>query len=399
MRQIAFAELLAGAVLGAAFLAAASAAVALPPPLQPETSDVATLPPPGLHRFITMTWEKGAVIYSADTGKIEGQVPTAHGSAMRTAADSSQVYVAETLWTHGNRGTRQDLLSIYDGKTLNLLKEIHLPGRLIVSSKLQDLELNASGKHAYVYNMHPASSVIWVDLAKQSVGGTVETPGCALIFPWGEDGFSSLCADGSMATVSLTDSGPATVTHTKPFFDAVNDPIFDNSIADRATDRALFLTYTGLIYSARLGAAPVIDKPWSVQVSAGQKPAGTGVEELAWRPGGVQPIAWHKDSDRLFILMHPGNYWTHREGGTEVWVLNRATHALIARFPVLFKPESTPADIRTTAVRGIAVSQHDHPQLFLMNSSGGVSVMDADTGEILKKIDDAEGNAALVPGA
>ena len=80
-------------------------------------------------------------------------------------------------------------MSIYDGKTLNLVKEIELPGRLVVGNKLQNLELNASGTRAYVYNMHPASSVTWVDLSKQAVGGTVETPGCALIFPWGRGGF------------------------------------------------------------------------------------------------------------------------------------------------------------------------------------------------------------------
>ena len=372
----------------------------LPPPLPPEVSDVLPLAPSGPHRFLTMTWDIGAIIYDGDSGKIEGQVPTAHGAALRATQDSSQFYVAETLWTHGNRGARQDLLSIYDGKTLNLVKEIDLPGRLIVSGKLQDLELSASGKRAYVYNMHPASSVIWVDLEKMAVGGSIETPGCALIFPWGDSGFSSLCADGSMATVSIADTGGAAkITHTKPFFDAVNDPIFDNSIADRATSRAVFLSYTGLLYSATLGATPAIDKPWSVQAAAGQKPPGTGVEELAWRPGGSQPIAWHKDSDRVFVLMHPGNYWSHRDGATEVWVLSRATHALLKRYPVLLKPENTAADIRTAAVRGIAVSQHEHPQLFLMSSSGGVTVMDADTGEVLRKLDEAQGHIAVVPGA
>jgi methylamine dehydrogenase heavy chain len=374
------------------------AAAAVPPPLQPEVSDVLPLPPPGLHRFFAFTWGRGVIIFNGDTGKIEGQVPAAADSNLRTAADNSQIYVSETLWTHGNRGTRLDLLSIYDGKTLNLVKEIVLPGRLVVGNKLQNLELNKSGTRAYVYNMHPASSVTWVDLAKQAVGGTVETPGCALIFPWADDGFSSLCGDGSMATVAISD-GSAKVTHTKPFFDAANDPIFDNSLVDRTANRALFMSYTGLVYSVTLGATPVIEKPWSIQQSAGQKPAGTGIEELAWRPGGVQPIAWHKDSDRLFVLMHPGSYWSHRDGGTEIWVLNYKTHALLARFPVLDKPDSTAAVARSYSTRSIAVSQHDKPQLFLMNSSGGDTVMDADTGEVLRKIDFAEGSAALVPGS
>ena len=144
-----------------------------------------------------------------------------------------------------------------------------------------------------------------------------------------------------MASVAIADDGSAKITHSKPFFDAAADPIFDISLVDRTRDKALFLSYTGLVYSVTLGANPVIDKPWSIQQAAGQKAAGTGVEELAWRPGGVQPMAWHKGSDRLFVLMHPGNYWSHRDGGTEIWVLNTKTHALVSRFPVLNKSDST----------------------------------------------------------
>ena len=80
-------------------------------------------------------------------------------------------------------------MSVYDAKTLNLVKEIPLPGRALVL-KMQNFDISASGGRAYVYIMLPAASVIWVDLKKQVVGGTVEIPGCALVFPWGEQGFS-----------------------------------------------------------------------------------------------------------------------------------------------------------------------------------------------------------------
>ena len=374
-------------------------AAEVPPPLQPEVSDVLTLPQPAPHRFFVNSWGKSVRIVNGDTGQIEGEIPAANDSNLRTAGDGSRIYLGESLFTHGNRGARLDLLSIYDGKTLNLEKEIELPGRLIVADKLQSLELNQSGTKAYIYSMQPAASVTWVDLTKQAVGGTVEVPGCALVFPWGDSGFASLCADGSLATILIGESGPAKITHSKPFFDVANDPIFDNSVADRATNRVVFLSYTGLVFSATLGATPVIEKPWSIQRAAGQQPAGTGIEELAWRPGGIQPMAWHKDSDRLFVLMHPGNYWTHRAGGTEIWVLNIKSHALLARFPVLDKPGSTAADLRTYSTKSICVSQHDKPLLFLLNSTGGDTVMDATTGEVLRKIEFSEGSSALVPGS
>jgi len=356
--------------------------------LPAETSDVATLPPATPHRFFAMSHRDGIVIYDGDSGNIEGQLPAGHDATFGMAADNSRFYVGETLWAHGNRGARADLLSIYDGKTLNLLKEIELPGRAIVGVKFNDFSLSASGKRAYVYDMHPAPSIVWVDLVKEAVGGTVEIPGCALVFAWGEDGASSLCDDGSLAIVLAPDGGPPKVTHSKPFFDAVKDPIFDNSLFDGATGTAVFLSYSGLIYDVTLGADPKIAKPWSLNEAAGQKAAGTGVDELAWRPGGQQPIAWHKESDRLFVLMHAGSYWSHNDGAGEIWVLNRTTHALLARYPLRVKPGGI--------IRSISVSQRAKPQLYLLGSDGADTVVDADTGEALHKFDESIGAASVV---
>jgi methylamine dehydrogenase heavy chain len=365
------------------------AALADQPPILPaEISDVAVLPPAKPHRFITFAYQGSAVIFDADSGKLEGQVPLGQYATVNLSADNSRIYVGETMWERGNRGKRLDLFSIYDGSTLNLLKEIELPGRALVGMKFNDVSLSKSGKRAYVYNMHPASSLVWVDLEKEAVGGLVEIPGCALAFAWGEDGVSSLCGDGSLAIVSAPATGPAKVTHTKPFFDVINDPIFDNSLYDAASSKAVFLSYTGLIYTATLGAQPVIDKPWSVQVAAGQKQPTTGTDEVAWRPGGRQPIAWHKQSNRAFVLMHPGSHWSHNDAASEIWVLDLSTHRLLHRFPLRLK---SPGQIRS-----IAVSQGADPQLYLINAEGPSTVVNAQDGEAIRKIDFATGEAVMV---
>jgi methylamine dehydrogenase heavy chain len=376
------------ASLALACVAAAHAAQTDQPPVLPaETSDVAVLPPATPHRFFTFTWQGSAVIFDADSGKLEGQVPLGQYASVTLSSDNSRIYVGETMWARGNRGPRVDLLSIYDGRTLNLLKEIELPGRALVGMKFNDVSLSPSGKRAYVYNMHPASSIIWVDLEKEAVGGSVEVPGCALVFAWGEDGVSSLCGDGSLATVSVPAGGPAKVSHTKPFFDVINDPIFDNSMYDAASGKAVFLSYTGLIYSATLGAQPVIDKPWSIQAAAGQKPASTGTDEVAWRPGGRQPIAWHKQSNRIFVLMHPGSHWSHNDAASEIWVLDVAKRQLLHRFPLRLKAPGP--------VRSIAVSQGADPQLYLINPEGPSTVVNPDDGEAIRKIDFARGEAII----
>ena len=214
--------------------------------VEPEQSDVATLKPNGPHRFFTIGFgDLSFGIFDADSGKLEGSIPAGYAPNLAIAPDNSQFLVSETYWAHGSRGKREDLVSIWDAKTLKLVKEITLPGRALVVGKLQDFQLSADGSKGYVYIMRPASSVVWLDLKKQAVGGTVELAGCALIFPWGNSSFGSLCGDGSLAMVNLDAAGKAVVTHTKPFFDANNDPIYENSLIDRNTGKALFLSRRG----------------------------------------------------------------------------------------------------------------------------------------------------------
>ncbi len=366
--------------------------------VEAEVSDVATLSPNTPHRFITGGFAQlSFVIFDGDSGKMEGSIPSGYVPNLAIAPDNSQFYVSETYWTHGARGERQDLLSVYDAKTLNLVKEITLPGRAL-AGKMQNFDISASGAKGYVYIMHPAASVVWVDLKKQAVGGTVEIPGCALVFPWGDQGFSSLCGDGTLATVTIPDAGPAKVTHTKPFFDANKDPIYEDSFVDRATGKAIFLSYTGLVYEAKLGPDTVVEKPWSIQQAAGLPVAGTGVQEMAWRPGGNQLAAYHKASGKLFVLMHVGNYWTHKYGGTEVWVLDTKSKSLVSRFPLQPVASSGLGNERVPFYQNIGVSQDAKPQLYLLNTEGNDVVLDATSGEVLRKVEFAGGDMVTVPG-
>ena len=80
-----------GAAVGVLLAMAAScdtARAAAPPPLQAEVSDILSLPAPGPHRFFTMMWGRSIVIFDGDSGKIEGQVPAAPDSNLRTTADN-----------------------------------------------------------------------------------------------------------------------------------------------------------------------------------------------------------------------------------------------------------------------------------------------------------------------
>jgi len=360
------------------------------PVLPAETSDVAVLPPPGPHRVLVMAdfSATGANIIDADNEGLGvlGQVPMDRGGLMALSSDASRIFVIETFYSHGNRGTREDVLAIYDGRTLNLLKEVVLPGRLLVTPRPQVFDVSEDGRLAYVYDMIPASGVHVVDLERGQLLTTADLPGCALAFPYGARGFASICGDGTIATVQVPDSGTPHATFSRPFFEPNSDPLFDSSVNDRSTGEAWFLTYSGQVFPAKLATPPTIGKPWSITVAAGLARTGTGVQELAWRPGGFgQVLALHRATKRLYVLMHPGNYWTHKESGTEVWVLDTAQQTLVRRIPL-----EAPA-------QSIAVSQGANPLLYTMSKDDGFAVLDATTGKQLRKRK-LSGVLAYVPG-
>ena len=342
-----------------------------PPVLESEVADVATLPPLKSHDLLVSRNQGGILVIDGDTLKTMGSIYTAQNTNFALSPDNKFIYVAESYWSHGNRGQRQDLLSVYAADSLKLLTEIPLPGRLLSDPMgTRNFDLSADGKYAYVYNFQPASSVIIVDLGTRKVTGTVETPGCGQVFPWGERGFASLCSDGSMAVASANAKGKYSVTRVPKFFDVENDPIFDESLVDRRTGKAIFISYTGLIYIAQLGEQPVIGKPWSLQQAAGLSPATTKVGHITWRPAGNVLAAYHRASGRLYVLMHEGPHWNYAQGATEIWVVDLSTQKVLHRFEI---PES--------AAR-LAVTQDAAPLLFAM-SAEYVWALNADSGEVM----------------
>lgn len=361
------------------------------PVLAVEESDTAVLPPAGPHRLFLFEpfRANGATVIDGDDAQLKtlGQVPASRNGSMSLSRDGAQIYVAETYWSRGNRGNREDLLSIYDGATLALQKEIQLPGRLIVVPKLQQVATSDDEKLGYVYDMIPESAVHVVDLAAGKVASTISIPGCALAFPFGTDSFGTICGDGTLGSIQLDGKGGGKATTTKAFFDPDVDPIFENSYVDRTTGEGWMLSFTGKIYPVHLGPVPKVDAPWSIQAAAGMPMAGSGVQELAWRPGGKQMLTVHRANRHLYILVHAGNHWTHKVDGTEVWVFDAVAKSLVRRI-TLEKPAAS-----------IVVTQDAKPLLYAFGGENGAPLMVYD-GLSGKKLRERKGGGifALVPG-
>ena len=326
---------------------------------QNERSDVATMKPMGPHWVISggEFGSGGMLVFNTDDGKMQGEVVN-YGGNLAIDPNAKFFYTSETFYAHRNRGARDDVVTVWDAATLKVVKEIKIPGRMIVGGHIQNFQVSSDGSHAFVYNMMPSSSVIVVDLGKQEVEQTVELPGCAGIYPNAVGGFSSLCSDGSLASVTLS-GATAKIVRSKPFFNATLDPIYDNSVSDPKTGKGTFLTYTGLVYQAKSGRHDTPEKPWSIQEAAGMKKAEAAPQAVAWYPGGSQPFAVHYADNHIYVLMHTGEYWTHGSSGSEVWELDGATHKLIHRVPLG----------ENTVGGDIQVSQGDNPKVII--SEGG----------------------------
>jgi methylamine dehydrogenase heavy chain len=291
-------------------------------------------------------------------------------------------YVAQTIWSKLDRGTRQDMLLVYDVKTLKLAAEIPIPGRMLIGNRTHNLVITSDGKKALIYNMQPSSSVNVVDLDKRAFDRKIELPGCATMLTNIAGGFSALCSNGTLATVAMEGDKPA-IVRSAPFFSATEDPIFDTSILDAKTGRATLLSYSGLITPVTLGATPKIGASWSLQQSAGMRKGSYTPMDVNWMPGGRQPIAVHHASGRIYVLMHMGEYWSEYEPAQEIWVLDGASHKLIGRHALT-------GDLKDKLIN-IAVSQDQNPQLYGSDGNGNTFVLDGQTLEKKRSIDNSGG--------
>ncbi len=363
----------------------------------PEESTVNTLPLPKpswfyIQRGFVMP---GTAIYDAGDGKYVGQVETPMLGDMAIDPAGRYYYVAETDWSRRLHGTRQDFVSVYNSATLKFEGDIDIPGRILVGGREHNFIVSDDGKTGYVYNFSPISSVNIIDLTKRKFVRSFELPGCADLIANPGVGLAALCSDGSMATINLT-GGKENIDRTEPFFNASGDPIFDNVQYDKAKNEVVMVSYTGMVYTAKLGAKPVVSAPFSIQEAAGVRKGETKPLDLNWYPGGGQPIALHRATGHLYVLMHSGEYWSQKDGASEIWDLDMATRKVVKRIPVTGEPSV------------INVTQDATPKLIVVGEregegtgggfAGTAYVIDPATGDIKQKIKDAGSGLIQVIG-
>jgi methylamine dehydrogenase heavy chain len=338
-----------------------------------ESHVTATLAPTDARRLFVLDTAfpaaEAARTYVLDgaTGQIEGMFNQAYWPNFAVSPDGGELYAVDSYWEKHTRGKRSDYIVARDARTLQVSEDIPLPaGRLLIVSKKYNFDVTPDGHYGLTYNLAPQTAVTVTDLKARKSVGTIGIPGCGLIFAQAPTRFSSLCADGAIATVTFDESANGTIKRTANVFDARNDPAFEHSGWDKHHQMLYLVTYHGRVVPVNLaGEQAVAGATWSLASDA-ERHAG-------WRPGGWQVCHFHSSKRRLYVLMHRGQDWTHKNSGTEVWEFDAGSGRRIQRVKL---PE--PA-------QSIAVSQDADSLLYTIGDDYRIYAFRLATGKLLYK--------------
>ncbi len=360
-------------LVGACLAAAAGAAASdFPKPLPTDpVSRIETLPSkyPTGWAFLNYAGDRIELRnVGSDSREVKGQLQ-AHDSATLLIGDKRrEIYVADTVWSRGVRGTRTDFITVYDAQTFNVAGEIVLPGtkRALITAMEGLMTFTDDQRMALIFDFTPASSVTVVDLVKRQPLGEIDIPGCSLVYPTGNRGFSTLCSSGTLLTIQLDANGAvAGRSESKAFNPLDTDPLFTASA-----------TVGGVRYFPSLhGRVQPIDMRTDEAKVLPDWPLVTAAEKAAnWRPSGWQVVA-SDEQKLLYVLMQPDAHeGTHKDPATEVWVYNVAGKARVKRLRLVRPGQS------------IALTHAAEP-LLLVQAGERLDVYDPQSGSLRRSLD------------
>lgn len=366
-----------GALLGAAPLAGAATAYPQPLPLEtiPASASLpATYPDSWMlvhdFNFNSIIDGRAAIVdvMAADTN-LKGQIPVAQFGTIIAATKRPEIYTGDTFYSRMTRGERTDVVTIWDKATLAPKGEIPLPGNKrgqMVTIK-NGFQLVNDEKWLLVFGFTPGASVYVVDLEARKVINEVSIPGCSMMYPTGQRSFSTLCADGTLSTITLDAAGQATTTVTspKPVNDLDQNPMFMMPAMVGRT--AWFATFKGQLHGFDLSGDTARD--------LGSFSLGTAPDAAPeWRPGGWQVVTADK-AGRVYVLMNPnGRDGSHKDGGSDVWVMDPVKRVLVQRIT-----------LETPGV-SIEATQQAQPRLVVARADGVLDVYNVASGKLERSL-------------
>lgn len=310
-----------------------------------------------------------AYLVDGDSGDFLGMLSTGVGFiGLVLPSDYSQIYSPETYFSRGTRGVRTDVITFYDPRELKPTAEVIIPPKRFGAMPTHNYStITDDDRFLIVYNFTPAQSVSVIDLKEQRLVGETETAGCALTMPIGDRSFMMMCGNGGLLTVTMNEKGEVTdKQRSKPFFDPNADPVTEKAV--RWNDTWIFVTFDGYVYPVEVSSGqPVPGERWSLFSDAERKEN--------WKPGGIQHLAVHSASDKLYSLVHQGQKDSHKDPGQDVWVYDLKSGKQLQKIKL---------DNLSTSIQ---VSKDNEPLMFsIFIGNPQLDIYDARSGKFLRSV-------------
>lgn len=311
-------------------------------------------------------------VYSIDgkSNKLLGMTDTGKLAHLMLSSDGKFFVTANTTYSRIATGKRDDYVQVIDAQNLNVLADIDIPeGRFLTGVMPTLAGISPDNKSMYFQQFAPSPAIGLVDLEKKSFVKMMDIPDCYQIFPVANQNFFMHCRDGSLMQFTHDDKGNIKQKPTKVFH-AEDDYMIVNPYYSNTTGRLVWPTYEGRIFQAKLSdKGAEFLKPFDIFTAAEKK--------ANWRPGGWQPVAYHKARNEIYVLADQRAKWTHITSSRYVFVIDGTSGKRLRRIDLKHEIDS------------ISVTQDAAPNLYA--TSGGDKTMftfNALTGKQTGKVDE-----------
>jgi methylamine dehydrogenase heavy chain len=314
-----------------------------------------------LHGRITaIDGNKGKIIAHVDSGFLPIPILSSTGNFFGQIS---------TLWSRVSRGTRNDYLEIYDPQTFLPTTDIDLPPvRFLVNTYPWMVSLTPDDKKLLAYQFSPNPAVSLIDLESKKFVKTMDVPDCYHIFPTANDTFYMHCREGHLLKATFDKDGNIKHEKTKVFH-AEDEYLFNQPAYSPKAKRLVWPSYDGTIYQVDFssGEAKFLEpfEAFTEQEKADK-----------WAPGGWNIVAYHRESNRIFLLADQREQWTHKYPSRFVFVFDAATGKRLNKIEI------------NKEINSIGVSPDKDPQLYALDAHHRtLHIYEANTGKEVSSVD------------
>jgi methylamine dehydrogenase heavy chain len=321
------------------------------------------LPPPDVRRvyvndpraFETFTQQ---IAIDGKAGTYAGTMDVGLLTILQSAPDNSKLYIADTHYSNYSSGKRNDLIRIYDPRTLGQIGRINIPeGRFLAMGVSSYTQISPDGNYLVFYSFVPTNGVGIVDLKAGKYLATLDAPNCYYAFPATNRRVVMHCRDASLLQLTFDKNGKMVKkTSTKPFHHPLKQPTFDDVPFDPQSGQLFFISLWGKVFPVNIsGNQPKPGKSWSLLTDSERK--------AGWKPTGWQVAAYNPKNKRLYVLMDKRARWSQHAESRYVWVYDTTNGKKVKEIHLHHEGRSIHADQGSPSYLYVLSSHHANLQI------------------------------------